>query len=573
MDSSVNSSAGYTRSETDVEGYTRIKNLFIPMRDGVELCADLFLPFSTSKYGQKTPVLCSLGPYGKDTHASVFGLPQTPIYAEMYKHIKPLGPDACFELCDPLIWTKDFGYALLRVDARGIGGSQGKLDPFGLERSLVIQDDAEGQDLYDVVEWAGTQSWSTGKVAFSGISYYGMVGYWAAMQKPPHLTCVVSYEAQCNMYQSSRRAGIYSHNFQSHWYNNIVVPQQAGRDGGILSEEALVKNRVDFPGVCLNTEYPTEGVWDVLGRVRKLSGIEVPIYLAGNWTDPELHLPGNIRAYNGASSKFKWLEMHTGNHLAAFYDPEHIRRQRQFLDYFLFAKADNGMMDVPKIRLIQHHGTSTFYRESEQRFPPPDSEDVTFYLNPNKTLSLVEPKELKMAFDYQGLRDNIEFTLDYPFADSFEILGSPYLELEVVTEAQDLDLFIYLRALTADRQPIILVGNHGEPMDSFARGYFRLSHRKEIETDFTRDKVISQPPVPKSDVVPGKKYTITVPLFPAAFLFDQGQSLQLEIGSVNSKSVIPAMRHEGGDRTEERFGGRNVIFSHGKLVLPRVHRA
>lgn len=41
--------------------------------------------------------------------------------------------------------TKDFGYALLRVDARGIGGSQGKLDPFGLERSLVIQDDAEGQ--------------------------------------------------------------------------------------------------------------------------------------------------------------------------------------------------------------------------------------------------------------------------------------------------------------------------------------------------------------------------------------------------------------------------------------------
>lgn len=107
MDSSVNSSAGYTRSETDVEGYTRIKNLFIPMRDGVELCADLFLPFSTSKYGQKTPVLCSLGPYGKDTHASVFGLPQTPIYAEMYKHIKPLGPDACFELCDPLIWVRD----------------------------------------------------------------------------------------------------------------------------------------------------------------------------------------------------------------------------------------------------------------------------------------------------------------------------------------------------------------------------------------------------------------------------------------------------------------------------------
>ncbi|RSL69849.1 hypothetical protein CEP53_002079 [Fusarium sp. AF-6] len=542
MSSSTNSHSRYIRSETGVEGYTRIKNLFIPMRDGIELCADLFLPFSASKHGKKVPVLCSLGPYGKDTHASIFGLPQTPIYAEMYKHIKPLGPDACFELCDPLIWTKDFGYALLRVDARGIGGSQGKLDPFGLERSLLIQNDAEGQDLYDVVEWAGTQSWSTGKVAFSGISYYGMVGYWAAIQKPPHLTCVVSYEAQCNMYQSSRRGGIYSHNFQSHWYDNIVVPQQPGRDDGTLSEEKLVENRVDFPGVCLNTEYPTEGVWD-------------------------------IRAYNGVSSEFKWLEMHTGNHLAAFYDPEHIRRQKQFLDYFLFDKTDNGMLDVPNIRLIQHHGTSTFYRETEQAFPPLDVKDVAFYLNPNKTLSLVESKELKMAFEYQGLRDNIEFSLDQTFTDSFEVLGSPYLELEVITEAQDLDLFVYLRALTADQQPLVLVGNHGEPMDSFARGYLRLSHREEVEKDFNKEKVISQPPVPKSEVVPGKKYAITVPLFPTAFLFDPGQSLQLEIGSVNSNSVIPAMRHEGGDRMEERFGGRNVIFSHGKLVLPRVRRA
>ncbi|KAI8720095.1 PepX-C domain-containing protein [Fusarium sp. LHS14.1] len=573
MDSSTNSRSGYSRSETDVEGYTRIKNLIIPMRDGIELCADLFLPFPASKHGKRAPVLCSLGPYGKDTHASGFGLPQTPIYAEMYKHIKPLGPDACFELCDPLIWTKDFGYALLRVDARGIGGSQGKLDPFGLERSLLIQDDAEGQDLYDIIEWAGTQIWSTGKIACSGISYYGMVGYWAAMQKPPHLTCVVSYESQCNMYQSVRRGGIYSYNFQSHWYNNLLIPQQAGRDKENISEKDLVDNRVDYPGICLKTEYPTEGFWDVLGRVRKVSDIEVPIYLAGNWTDPELHLPGNIRAYNGASSKFKWLEMHTGNHLAAFYDPEHIGRQRQFLDYFLFNKTDNGMLDVPKIRLIQHHGTSTIYRESEPAFPPPDAEDVAFHLNPDKTLSLVESKELKMAFNYQGLRDNIEFTLDNPFTDSFEILGSPYLELEVVTEAQDLDLFIYLRALTADKHPIVLVGNHGEPMDSFARGYFRLSHRDEVEKDFTRDKVISQPPVPKSEVVPGKKYAIKVPLFPTALLLDPGQSLQLEIGSVNSKSVIPAMRHEGGDRTEERFGGRNVIFSHGKLVLPRVYRA
>lgn len=51
-----------------------------------------------------------------------------------------------------------------------------------------------------------------------------------------------------------------------------------------------------------------------------------------------------------------------------------------------------------------------------------------------------------------------------------------------------------------------------------------------------------------------------VPLFPTVFLFDEGQSLQLEVGSVNSESVFPAMRHEGGDRTQERFAGKKVTF-------------
>jgi hypothetical protein len=108
----------YEIAETDVEGYTRIKHVYIPMRDGIELCADLFLPFAASKEGKKVPVVCSMGPYGKDIHASVFGLPKTPIYAEMYKNIKPLGPDACLELCEPTIWV---GSEMLTLSSSSLG--------------------------------------------------------------------------------------------------------------------------------------------------------------------------------------------------------------------------------------------------------------------------------------------------------------------------------------------------------------------------------------------------------------------------------------------------------------------
>ncbi|KAE8310428.1 alpha/beta-hydrolase [Aspergillus transmontanensis] len=562
----------YQTTTSDVEGYTRTKHAYIPMRDGVELCADLFLPFSASKEGKQVPVICSMGPYGKDNHASTFGLPKTPLYAEMYKHIKPLGPDAAFELCEPTIWCREYGYALLRVDVRGIGGSQGKLDPFGLERSEKTQADAEGQDLYDIVEWAAVQPWCTGKVAFSGISYFGMVGYWTAMQRPPHLACVMSYESACSAYQAARRGGIYSNNFQSHWYHNIVLPYQGGRRDGTLTEEQLDANRVDYPKLLTLTEYPTDGAWEVLEKVRKLSDIEVPFYLAGNWTDPELHLPGNIRAFNGISSEYKWLEMHTGNHLGAFYEPDHIALQKKFLDHFLFDKKENGMLDVPRIRLLQHHGTETLYRENEVSFPPPDAENVTFYLTPEKKLSFTPPSGSKESFSYAGFKDSLQFHLESPFPESFELLGSPFLELEVCTQAQDLDLFIYLRAVDADENVIVLRGNHGEPMDSFARGYFRLSHRDEVAKDFAEEKVVAQKPMARSEVTPGKVYSVLVPLYPAAFLFDPNQTFSLEIGSVNTPGTIPPMRHEGGDRLPERFQGENVILSHGKLILPRVRR-
>lgn len=91
---------------TDVDGqYTKIQNAFIEMRDGVELCVNVYLPFAASKNGEKVPVITSLGPYGKDIQALEFGLPKTDIYANMLRNVSPIGPDACFELADPLIWV------------------------------------------------------------------------------------------------------------------------------------------------------------------------------------------------------------------------------------------------------------------------------------------------------------------------------------------------------------------------------------------------------------------------------------------------------------------------------------
>lgn len=88
------------------DGYVVHKNVYIPMRDGMKLCANLYVPTGHDS-SKPFPALFSLGPYGKDFHFAEYGKPKTDLYANMAKAIKPLGPDACFELVDPIVWVPD----------------------------------------------------------------------------------------------------------------------------------------------------------------------------------------------------------------------------------------------------------------------------------------------------------------------------------------------------------------------------------------------------------------------------------------------------------------------------------
>ncbi|KAH7412896.1 Alpha/Beta hydrolase protein [Cadophora sp. MPI-SDFR-AT-0126] len=551
--------------------YTRIKDVYITMRDGVELCVNVFLPLATSRLGAKVPVLCSLGPYGKDVPVSLLGLPKTDIYMKMMSKIEQ-GPDACFELVDPAVWTHKFGYAIVRADTRGSGGSYGRLDPFGLERSLKLGADAEGQDVHDLVEWAGTQPWSSGKVGLTGISYYGMVCYWGAMQKPKHLKAIVPYEGATDMFNLTvRMGGIGNPPFQSHWYSNLCVMAQRGRQEG-LSEEELKKNRVDFVKLIYEHEFADDGVWQVLKKCRNLADIEVPVYSAGNWTDPEIHLPGNIDAFLNVSSKHRWLEMHAGNHLAAFYEPKHIESQRKFLDYFLLDKHDSGIVEVPRIMLTTIQGDNVQSYRAEESFPPTDAESISLYITPDRALSFTKPTGEPKKIGYEGLTGQIEFE-SQPFTENFEILGCPYLELTIATEADDMDIFCYMRSkkLTA-KELVIFRGNHDEPINNFCRTWLRLSHRESAEKLFAMKipYVQNESPAP---VEKGKFYTVIVPFMPTSYVFEPGFKLNLEIGACGTAEALPIMRHAGGDRTPERFGGKNFILSGSKLVLPRVKRA
>ena len=137
-------------------------NVPITMEDGVVLRADIFRPDDDGQY----PALMTYGPYGKGIHFSdgypVFWKRIQEVYPEILEGTS--GKYMNWETVDPEKWVPH-GYVCIRVDSRGAGNSEGCIDFWSKQ---------EAQDIYECIEWAAAQPWSSGKVGLLGISYYGM---------------------------------------------------------------------------------------------------------------------------------------------------------------------------------------------------------------------------------------------------------------------------------------------------------------------------------------------------------------------------------------------------------------
>ena len=60
---------------------------------------------------------------------------------------------------------------------------------------------------FDLIEWAGTQPWSNGKVGLSGVSYLSSSQWGVAALKPPHLAAINPWEGWSDTYNEIVRHG------------------------------------------------------------------------------------------------------------------------------------------------------------------------------------------------------------------------------------------------------------------------------------------------------------------------------------------------------------------------------
>ena len=97
-----------------------------------------------------------------------------------------------WETPEPVFWCKH-GYAIVRAYERGLGQSPGVMDTMLRETSEAF---------FDVVEWAASQPWCSGKVGLLGISYYAGSQWRVAARRPQGLAAIIPWEGMSDYYQT-----------------------------------------------------------------------------------------------------------------------------------------------------------------------------------------------------------------------------------------------------------------------------------------------------------------------------------------------------------------------------------
>ena len=557
----------------------------IEVDDGLVLRADVFRPDDDGTY----PVLLSYGPYGK-------GLPFQEGYRSAWEIMVEEHPDVAagssnkyqnWEVADPEKWVPH-GYICVRVDSRGAGRSPGFIDHFSPR---------ETKDLYDCIEWAGVQPWSSGKVALSGISYYAINQWQVAALQPPHLTCMIPWEGAADFYRDmSYHGGIYCTFFEE-WYKIQVMSVQygLGERGPVnpvtgqpvcgdetLSEEELAANRVDFGGEMLAHPLLDEFHRDRTGDPTK---IEVPFLSAGNWGGQGLHLRGNVEAFLQASSPQKWLELHGREHWTEYYTDYGVALQREFLDHFLKG-VDNGWEKRPAV-LLQVRTLDGFVEREEDEWPIARTRWTKRYLDVVELALREEPVAEAGERSYEMLGEGLTFRMP-PLTEETEITGPLAARLFVSSSTTDADLFLTVRVFDPDGEEVLFQGAI-DPKTPIAQGWLRASHRKLDPAMSTAER-----PYHTHDdlqpLTPGEVVQLDVEIWPTSLVVPAGSQIVLTVGGVDYdhgqegsrldhfanelRGNGPFIHPHPVNRPPDVFGGEATLHAGGEyesfLLLPVV---
>jgi predicted acyl esterase len=507
-----------------------------PMRDGVKLAGNLYLPAGTGPF----PCIVQRTPYGKD---AMFA---SPAGAKKYT---------------------DGGYAYLVQDVRGKGRSEGFYQSF-------VNDAFDG---LDTIEWMAKQSWCNGSIGITGASAMGYTSLLAATMNPPHLKAAYVVVAPSSRVTGSFIGGAFKQKDSGDW----------SRGQGV-AEDVIAFNA---------TNYPASSYWDrtEIGDQRKY--IDIPIYQYGGWYD--IFNEGNVRNFmylqhqgaKGARGNQK-LEMGPFGHGPLSGDMEYpagggignaqggTDSEMRWWDYWLKG-VDNGIMDEPPVKAYMMASARKGKASSKNRWMtfgdwPPAPSQTNYFLHADGSLSTKAPKEAAASKAYafdpkkpvqsigganltfeRGPMDQrpIGKRADYlkfetPVLDKDVVIAGPVsMDLWAATDGPDTDFMVKLVDVYPDGYEAIVLDTA-----------LRTRYRKGRNPD---DIEMMTPNAPEK---------LTLDLWDTAITFEKGHRIAVHVTSSNSPrfDVNPNTGDNPGPNAKTRVAKNTVYMDASKPSVIRL---
>ncbi|HUT52390.1 MAG TPA: CocE/NonD family hydrolase [bacterium] len=190
--------SGYTFAE--YQGFTKFSQ-YVPMRDGVRLAVDVFLP-SDGPERASFPVILQYTPYQR----AMIDLKPNPLKKALMKGLLGVsGPIIDISGNENVKLWLSHGYACVAADIRGSGAS------FGWKADLMPLIGLDGRDL---VNWIADQPWCDGNVGMYGLSYLAYSQFVTAANHPKALKCILPWGSPFEPFtEGTYPGGIYSQDF------------------------------------------------------------------------------------------------------------------------------------------------------------------------------------------------------------------------------------------------------------------------------------------------------------------------------------------------------------------------
>ena len=452
-----------------------IDHVWIPLADGTRLGARIWLPEDAEE--DPVPAILEYIPYRKGDGTAPRDWP---------RHVYFAG----------------HGYAVLRVDLRGSGESDGLLHDEYLP--------SEQEDALEVLRWIAAQPWSTGAVGMFGISWGGFNGLQVAAHRPPELKAVISLCSTDDRYADDvhYRGGAVLALEMLSWgasmlsYNAIAPdPEVAGpgwRDAWLERIDSVEPYEFEWLRHQRRDEY-----WKQGSVCEDYGAIECPVYAIGGWADG--YSEAVLRLVAGLRAPAKGL---LGPWSHAFPDDVEPGPAIGFLQECLrwwdqwLKGEDTGIADEPILRVWMQEPVAPAARHrerpgrwvAERSWPSPEIEERRLWLGDGVLRDEPDPRghRLEISTDllcgldsgvWCGDGGDADAAVDQraddgralgftsaPLPERIELLGNARVELELESDRPVAQLTARLCDVAPDGASLLVT-----------RGVLNLTHRDSHE--------------------------------------------------------------------------------------------